>query len=191
MPDRSGVAGRPVKLRDLLSIFFRIGLTSFGGGLSAWMHRELVERRGWVAEQTFLTGLTLAQVLPGATAVNLSLYLGLYLRGGLGAAVAGLGMLLPPLLVVLALGALYSQFETLRATHFVLGGVAAAGVGMMLSLGIKAGRRLGGALVPGMVAVVTFVCIGVLHWPMVPVVACLGPVSVALAYRQRRRARHG
>src|SRR5436305_1818655 len=77
-----------VPLLSLMAVFFRVGVTSFGGSTAAWLYREIVERRGWPDEPHFVTALTLAQVLPGANPVNLSIYVGSQLRGGLGGAAA-------------------------------------------------------------------------------------------------------
>src|SRR6185312_16148381 len=80
-----------VSLIDVAGVFLRLGITSFGGGTAGWVHRELVDRRRWLTEETFLTGLTVAQILPGANPVNLALYFGFELRGSAGAAAAALG----------------------------------------------------------------------------------------------------
>ena len=69
-----------VPLLTLMAVFFRVGVTSFGGSTAAWLHREIVERRRWLDDEGFLTALTLAQVLPGANPVNLSIYVGSHLR---------------------------------------------------------------------------------------------------------------
>jgi chromate transporter len=103
---RSGSTGR-VSLADLIGVFAKIGLLSFGGALSGWMYREIVVRRRWLTEEDFLSGLALGQIMPGANVANLSLYIGQRLRGGMGAAAALLGMLLPPMALVIVLAALY------------------------------------------------------------------------------------
>ncbi|MEJ1975379.1 MAG: chromate transporter [Acetobacteraceae bacterium] len=59
-------AGSPTALQ-LFLVFTKIGLTSFGGGLSGWILRELVQTRGWLSEEDFLSGLALAQAYPGVT----------------------------------------------------------------------------------------------------------------------------
>jgi len=80
--------GPSVPLVDILLLFARIGLTSFGGGLSAWIYREVVVRRRWLTEDAFLSGMTLAQIMPGTNVVNVSIYIGHRLRGAAGSAVA-------------------------------------------------------------------------------------------------------
>ena len=178
-----------MSLLTLLGVFLRIGLTSFGGSTSAWMHREIVERRGLLDDQQFMTGLTFAQVLPGANPVNLALYIGLQVRGGLGGAVAVFGMVIPAFCVILMLGLLYRTFSAYATTHVILSGIAAAGVGATIAMGVKLGRRVMRSAVPVAVALVTFTAVGVLHWPMVPVVLVMVPISVAVALLlQRRRA---
>ena len=56
----------PPGLADILGVFARLGMASFGGGLSGWMHREVVQQRRWLTEEGFLAGVALGQVLPGA-----------------------------------------------------------------------------------------------------------------------------
>src|ERR1700735_2051181 len=98
-------AERPViGLLPLLAMFVRLGTLTFGGSIQAWVHREVVERLGWIDNRTFLSGLTVAQVLPGANPVNIAVYVGLHLRGAAGAAVAVFGMIVPAFCVTLCLG---------------------------------------------------------------------------------------
>src|SRR6266571_5582379 len=100
-------AGGGVSLWKLFLCFIKVGVTSFGGSTQAWIFRAIVEERGWLSESDFLTGLTIAQILPGANPVNLSLYVGQRLRGATGALVATLGMVVPAICIVLVVGALY------------------------------------------------------------------------------------
>src|ERR1700694_1173488 len=78
-----------VPLLSLMGVFSRVGITSFGGSTAAWLYREIVQRRGWLDEDHFITALTLSQVLPGANPVNLSIYVGSQLRGGIGGGAGG------------------------------------------------------------------------------------------------------
>lgn len=175
-----------VPLTALGAVFFRLGLTSFGGGTAAWIHRELVERRGWLSEDAYLTGLTVAQILPGANPVNLSLYFGLHLRGSVGAAVAALGLLAPSFTFILLLGVLYNRLTDAPSFHAVLAGLAVVGLAVTISVGVKVARRLRRDLATALIATAVFVAVGLLHWPMVPVVVVMGPLSVAVALRQMR-----
>lgn len=180
-----------VGLPQLLATFIRLGTVTFGGGLQSWIHRETVDRLGWVDEETFLSGMTVARVVPGANGVNVALYIGFKLRGAMGAAAAVMGMIVPAFCVILCLGYLYRRFGHLAPVHFVLAGLAAAGVGATLTMGIKVGRRLPRDLTTSLTAAAVFALVGVLRLPMIPVVLGLIPISVGLALLAERKPRHG
>jgi chromate transporter len=189
MLPESELAVRPrVGLNHLLGTFVRLGTMTFGGGVQSWIHREVVDRLGWIDSKSFLSGLTVAQVLPGANPVNLALYVGLQLRGGVGAAVAVFGMLVPAFCTTLILGALYRGYGHLAVVHFVLAGVAAAGVGATLTMGIKVARRLPRDFFTLLTALTVFVLVGVLRWPMIPVVAVMVPLSIGLAFVAEKKS---
>jgi chromate transporter len=171
-----------VSLPELLGAFAKIGLMSFGGALSGWMHRELVARRQWIEEEDFLSGLALGQIMPGANVANLSLYIGQRLRGGVGAVVALTGMLLPPAVLVVLLAIVYERCAGIAWMHRFIDGVAAAAIGLLVVVGVKATRRVGWRAAPVGVLAAIVLMVGLMHWPMVPVVLVLTPLSVALAW---------
>lgn len=184
-------AARPsVGLARLLAAFVRLGTVTFGGGLQSWIHREMVDRLGWVDEDTFLSGMTIARIVPGANGVNVALYIGFKLRGAMGAAAAVLGMIVPAFCMILCFGYLYRTFGHLAAVRFVLAGLAAAGVGASLTMGIKVGRRLRRDVATSLTAVAVFALVGVLRLPMIPVVLVIIPISIGLALVAERGPRH-
>jgi chromate transporter len=190
-PDPDAPVRPTVGLLQLLGTFVRLGVMTFGGSVQSWVHREVVERLGWLDNKAYLSGLTVAQVLPGANPVNIALYVGLQLRGGVGAAVAVLGMVVPAFCVILCLGYFYRSYGHLAAVQFVLVGLAAAGVGATLTMGIKVARRLPRNLMTPLIAITVFIVVGVLRWPMVPVVLVAIPLSIALAFvAEQKKASH-
>ncbi|MDB5597203.1 MAG: chromate transporter family protein [Hyphomicrobiales bacterium] len=176
-------------LSQIFWSFLKVGASAFGGSTQALIHREAVERRHWLDEQAFLAGFAISQVLPGANPVNLALYIGLKARGGLGATVAVVAMIIPAFCIIMAMGFVYGKLSGMPVTHFVLGGVAAAGVGATLSVGAKVVSRLPRNFTPFLVAAAVFASVGILRWPMVPVVLVAVPLSVLLAYLNGREAR--
>src|SRR5690349_23344375 len=99
-------------LWQLVRYFLRLGTLGFGGpvALVGFMHRDLVEQRGWIAEADYKEGLALAQLAPGPLAAQLAIYLG-YVHFRLrGATLVGLAFVLPSFLMVLALGWAYTSF---------------------------------------------------------------------------------
>ena len=182
----AGVAAGPPGLGEIFLAFTKIGLTSFGGGLSGWMLREFVQNRRWISEGDFLNGLALAQAFPGVNVVNLAIWIGFRLRGGRGALAGVLGIIVPAMLVAIAAVAAFGEVAQYHSVHVALAGAAAAAVGLSLQMGVRAARRAARALVPVAVIIVTFLAIGVLQLPLLPVMAVLAPLSVGYAaWRQK------
>lgn len=182
----SGLALAPVPLYRIALEFGRIGALSFGGGLTAWIYRQVVQRRRWLTDAEFVSGLALAQVLPGINVANLSLYVGYRLRGVLGAATAIASLLLVPFFAVLALGSVYHILQEYSLLRAGLLGIASAAAGLLLMTGIRTLRRAKGGPQAIVVAAIVVLTVGILRWPMIPVVACLAPASVAAAWFLRR-----
>jgi chromate transporter len=173
---------------DVLMSFLKVGGSAFGGSTQAMVFREVVDRRQWMNEEQFIIGQAIAQVLPGANPVNLALYMGLKVAGGLGAAAAVFGMVIPAFCIIMAMGFAYQELSSLPVTSFVLHGVAAAGVGATVSQGLKTTRKLPKRASTFIVGAAVFITIGLLRWPMIPVVLVAVPVSIAWAYVEARRA---
>src|SRR5437763_15600892 len=100
------------RLWPLIAYFLRLGALGFGGpaALVGYMHRDLVERRRMVDEQTYRLALALAQIMPGPLAAQTAIAIGYFEAGVLGATVVGLAFILPSFLMVLALSWLYVSY---------------------------------------------------------------------------------
>ncbi len=171
-----------VSLVSLFLVFFRVGLFSFGGGLAGWIYRDVVTQRGWMSDDDFFSGLALSQILPGANVTNLSVYIGQRLRGPVGSASALTGLLIGPFFAVIALATAYSQLSTMPWIQDAMSGAAAAAIGLLLIVAVKGAYSVSRQFVPFLILLATFVAVGVLQWPLVPVVLGLAPVSGAFAW---------
>jgi chromate transporter len=176
---------QPHSLTELFLTFNRLSLQGFGGVLAV-AQRELVERVQWLTRDQFVETLSVAQVLPGPNVVNMALMIGDRFFGMRGAFTALAGMLLAPLVIVLALTALYTQFAAHPTVSGALRGMGAVAAGLVIATALKLlvtlkksalGRPLGIAF-----AALTVLTIAVLRWPLAWVIAGLGPVAVACAY---------
>ena len=172
------------RLSALFSLFFQIGAMSFGGGLSAWLYREIVERRRWLSESDFLSGLALAQVMPGINMANLSVYVGQRLHRAPGAVVALVALLFAPFFAIIALASVFARLDSVPWFHSFLAGIATAAVGLVLAVAFKSLRTGPRGIAPFAVVVGIVLTVGVLRWPMVPVVLCVAPLSICLAWRK-------
>jgi len=178
--------GKRIGLPALFTAFFRLGVMSFGGATAGWLYREIVERRHWISDKEFLSGAALGRLAPGSGGVNLTVQVGQHLRGAAGATTAVFGLLSGPLAIVLALGVGYAKVGQSPSLHAVLDGVAAAAIGLTFATGLKLVQFKAVSVGPLAITFATVGCIGVLRWPMIPVVLCLAPVSICLALLDRR-----
>jgi len=173
---------QPVSLFALYRLCFVVGLFSFGGGLSAWFHREVVQVRGWMTDDEFFSGYSLAQILPGVNSTNMAVYIGQHLRGALGASTALLGLLTGPFVIVIGAAAIYHHLAALPGFPAIMGGVAAAAIGMVFRMGLTSARGAVRHIPSLIVLVATFVAVGIMQWPLIPVLLVLVPLSIALAW---------
>jgi chromate transporter len=131
--------------RELLSAFTRVGFLSFGGpaGQIALMHRELVEERGWVAEEDYLHALNFCHLLPGPEAQQLATWIGWRLHGWRGGLAAGLLFVIPGAAIILALSVLYALAANLGWVAALFLGVKAAVLAIVVQALLRiAGRAL-------------------------------------------------
>ena len=172
----------PPTIGAIFGVFFRIGLLSFGGGLTGWVHRELVMLRGWMPEDEFMSGLAMCQILPGGNICNFSIYAGQKLCGPLGACAALLGLISGPFFFVIAVVSLYGTVEGLPFVQAAMEGVAAAAIGFSLIVAIRGARMASGDLVALIAMGATFIGVGVLQWSLPLVAAVVGGLSIAAAW---------
>ena len=120
-------------LWQLVRYMLGLGTWGFGGpvALVGYMYRDLVEKRGWITESDYKEGLTLAQLMPGPMAAQLSIYLGFVHYRLLGATLVGLAFVLPSFFMVVALGAAYVAFGGLGWMQAVFYGVGAGVIGII------------------------------------------------------------
>ncbi|MGF6607569.1 chromate transporter [Paraburkholderia sp. WSM4175] len=178
---------REVTSLGLFLIFARIGLTSFGGGLSGWFMREFVHDRHWMSEDEFLNGLALSQALPGVNVKNLAIWIGYRLLGWRGAVAGFFGIIFPAAVVIILLGAFFSAIASFPLTHIALAGAAAGAIGLSLSMAITAARRLPRRMFPYLVLLATFAAAAVFRVSLVWTVLIAGALSVGYEYVREAR----
>ena len=174
----------PASPLALFIAFTLLALQGFGGVLAV-AQRELVDRRGWLTRLEFVELYAVAQLLPGPNVVNLSLMIGDRYFGLRGALAAISGMLLAPLLVVLALAASYQQLAQYPAVAGALRGMGAVAAGLILAMAVKMlGTLRGNLLGPWLCALLglaALVAIAVFRLPLAWIVIGLGLLGWGLA----------
>jgi chromate transporter len=184
-PAAPSAVTRP-SLAELFRAFVVVSLSGFGGALP-WARRMIVERKRWMSAKEFNEAFALSQFLPGPNTVNFAVVFGTRFGGAPGAAVALAGLMGPPLIIVTVLAILYERFGDLETLSRILAGIAAAAAGLLIAVVAKMAGPLflerwnSGPLV----AILAFIGVAIMHWPLPYVFAALAPVSVALAWFKR------
>lgn len=172
----------PPSLLTIFLAFSRIGVTSFGGGLSGWLMREFVHTRHWITEEDFLSGLALSQAFPGINVVNLSIWIGYRLNGRNGALVAALGMVLPAMVVAIVMAMAFAQFSQSKTVHLALAGIAAAAIGLSLEMGLRAARHTLHNPISFLIMAGIFIAIFIFELNLIGVILVAAPLSIAAAW---------
>jgi chromate transporter len=179
-------AAQPRSRTDLFLSFTWLALQGFGGVLAV-VQRELVEKKRWMTREQFVEDWAVAQIMPGPNVVNLSLMIGGRYFGLPGALAALGGMLAAPLVIVLLLAVLYGSVADTAAAQGALRGMGAVAAGLITATGIKLIAALeksamGLGVCIGL-AVLTFVAIALLRWPLAWVLLGIGGGACLWAYR--------
>jgi chromate transporter len=124
MPSRVG-------LWPLTGYFLKLGTVGFGGpvALVGFMHRDLVEKRRWLTEDTYKLSLALAQIMPGPLAAQVAIAIGYFEGGVLGATLVGLAFVIPSFLMVVAISIAYVAYGGLwwmQALFYAIGATVIA-----------------------------------------------------------------
>jgi len=159
--------------------WFAISLQTFGGpaGQIAVMQRELVEQRRWIGPQRFLHALNYCMLLPGPEAQQLAVYIGWLLNGLCGGLVAGILFVLPGMVALLTLAAIYVAWGEATAVTAIFAGLAPAVVAVVAQAVLRVGGRALGH--PALVALAAgaFVALAVFGVPFPLVVAAAAGVG--------------
>ena len=167
-------------LRELFLRFTQVSLSGFGG-VMPFARRMLVEERRWLSPEEFTDVLSLCQLLPGPNIVNVAVCVGARYHGARGAVAAFAGLMTAPFFIVLALGALYTEYGDLPAVSALFRGISAAAAGLVVAMGLKmaTSRRLRSAMAS--FALITFIGIALMRLPLVVFLLGAAPLSVAAA----------
>lgn len=152
-----------VPLRVAVRAWFLISLQTFGGpaGQIAVMQRTLVDEKRWIGQQRFLHALNYCMLLPGPEAQQLAVYVGWLLNGRRGGLIAGTLFVLPGVVALLALSAIYVAYGETTAVTAVFAGLAPAVVAIVAQAVGRVGKRA-------------------LHHPALVALACAAFVALAL-----------
>jgi chromate transporter len=128
VPANSDHVSLPGRIRELATLFFKLGTISFGGPAAhiALIEDEVVGKRQWVTKQQFLDMLGAANLIPGPTSTEIAINVGYVRAGWLGLCVAGAAFIIPAALITGAFAWAYVRFGNLPQAASLLAGIKPA-----------------------------------------------------------------
>lgn len=172
--------------KEIALAFLKIGATAYGGpAIIGVMQAELQEKRQWVSKERFVEGLSLVNMLPGAAATQLGIFLG-YARGGwLGGLIAGLCFVLPAFLIMLALTLTYAAFGATPLMTGALYGLGPVVMGIFLVAVYRLGKTAAAAVPQLLIAMAAALAAAFSPLGIVLTLALAGGIGVLL-YHSRQ-----
>jgi len=169
-------------LREMFFIFLRIGALTLGGGyvMVPIMEDEIVHKRKWIDEKEFIDILAVAQSFPGAIAINTSIYVGYKLKKHVGAIVACLGLIIPPLVIISGAAALILEYGQEPLVQSLFKGIRPAVAGLIAAAVLRLSKNLDKNVFNGILAVASFVIVGIVGLHPVAVIVSSGCIGYAM-----------
>ncbi len=147
-----------VNLLSLFLKFFKIGLFTFGGGYAMipLIEKEVVNNK-WIEKEEIVDIVAISQSIPGAVAVNMSLFVGYKIAKKKGAIVAVLGCIIPSFIIVLSIAILLSNFQEELVVQHAFTGILSSVVALIIISAIKIAKIAVVDLITLLITVVTVV----------------------------------
>ncbi|MBQ9909358.1 MAG: chromate transporter [Treponema sp.] len=169
---------------ELFSVFFKVGLCTFGGGIAMLpiLERELGDKRGWVGEDELLDYFAVGQSTPGIIAVNVATFVGYKKAGIAGGCLATFGMVLPSIIIITLIAKFISNFSEIFWVKKALTGINVAVAAILTSAVYKFSKKSVKNLFGFILLAVSFVLIFILKVSTVWVIfgsALLGVIIAA------------
>lgn len=174
-----------IPLREATRAWFAISLQTFGGpaGQIAVMQHKLVDEKRWIGQKRFLHALNYCMVLPGPEAQQLAIYTGWLLNGTRGGLIAGGLFVLPGMLALLVLSAVYVGFGETTLVTSLFAGLAPAVIAIVVqAVGRVGARALNHPLQVGL-AIASFVALSCFAVPFPLVIVAAGIIGWLVSLR--------
>jgi chromate transporter len=176
--------------KDIALTMLKVGATSYGGpAIMGFMQTELQERRGWVSKPRFLEGLAVANMVPGATATQLGIFLA-YARGGWWAGMlGGLCFVLPAFVIMLALTIGYAAFGVTPLARSALYGLGPVVIGLFAIALYRLGKTAAATAQEAIIGFAAAAALAMTRLGIVAILVLAGCAGLLLFYRGYASAR--
>jgi chromate transporter len=176
--------------KDIALTMLKVGATSYGGpAIMGFMQAELQERRGWVSKPRFLEGLAVANMVPGATATQLGIFLA-YARGGWWAGMlGGVCFVLPAFVIMLALTIGYAAFGVTPLARNALYGLGPVVIGLFAIALYRLGKTAATTVPEAIIGLAAAAALAMTRLGIVAILVLAGCAGLLLFYRGQSLAR--
>jgi chromate transporter len=183
-------ATRAGETKEIAFTLFRLGATSYGGpAIMGFMQAELQARRKWVTKERFLEGLAIANMVPGATATQLGIFLA-YTRGGWwGGLLGGVAFVLPAFVIMLALTVAYATFGVTPLARSALYGLGPVVIGLFAIALYRLGRAAATTVPEAIIGIAAAAALITTRLGIVAILVLAGCAGLFVFYRGPSAAR--
>lgn len=167
---------------DLYLTFFRIGILTFGGGLTMLplLKYELVDSKKWITEEKLLDCYAIGQCTPGIIAVNTATYVGYLKRGVLGGILATLGMISPSVIIITLVATFLQNFMEVMIIQHALMGIRGAVCALMLNTVYSLAKKSLTSVSAVAICAVTLAVALLTDVPTIMLIVCAGIAGVVI-----------
>ena len=173
---------------ELFKTFFTIGAYTFGGGYAMipLIHRETVQKHGWISDDDILEIIAIAESTPGPISVNAATFVGYRTAGVLGAASATFGLILPAFLTIYCLAFILREFSQLPAVKYAFFGIRASVLALLVKAVMMMYKKSKKGLIPYIVMVFAFAATALLDLHVLVIVACCAVIGIVTSMTMKK-----
>jgi len=119
--------------------YFKIGLFTFGGGLSmiTLIEKTFVEKRKYITKDELLDIIAISESTPGPVAVNMATYIGYKVKGTIGSIFSTIGVILPSFIIILLISLFYEKFIEIKFIRYFISGIMMGVTYLIFRAGFK------------------------------------------------------
>lgn len=167
---------------ELFAAFFRIGILTFGGGLTMlpMLKYELVEKRNWITEDTLLDCYAIGQCTPGIIAVNTATFVGYKRKGISGGIISTLGMVTPSVLIITVVAMFLEVLVNHPITQHALMGIRGVVCALMLNTVLNLAKKSLVSPICVAICVVAFLLALLTEIPTILLIVLAGAAGVVI-----------
>lgn len=147
-------------LLNLFWVFFKIGITTFGGGYAMIpiIKEQIVEKRNWMSDDDILEIIAISESTPGPIAINMATYIGYMQKKVLGSVFATIGVVVPSLIIIYIISLFFDAFIANQYVAYAFVGIKCAVAILIIKAGLNMLKKIEKKAIP----ILIFVCILIL-----------------------------